>query len=255
MKLHITPNYQSLYRQLEQLPQLFQEGQGQLLYNGRNQIRQFDWSGQLVVVKRFKRHDWFKRIIYTFFRKNKAKRAFENATLLREYGFETPREIGYLEDRRWGLITTVYYICEYTAANPIRPRLIDQEPFDQELATAYARFVAQLHEAGVLHRDLNPTNVLYHEHNGNYQFSLIDINRMRFYEGEPVPKDACMENLTLFWWLTDVYRFVLDEYARMRGWSEEDIQTAVRVKQQHDRRWVRRKNFTALFKHKSLKKV
>ena len=78
---------------------------------------------------------------------------------------------------------------------------------------------------------------------------------MRFYEGGPVPKDACMENLTLFWWLTDVYRFVLDEYARMRGWSEEDIQTAIRVKQQHDRRWIRRKNFTALFKHKSLKKV
>ena len=184
------------------------------------------------MVKRYKRHDYLKSIIYTFFRKNKARRSYENAQELQKRGYDTPQPIAYWEDRSCGLIRQVYYACEYTDAQPIRPRLIDQEPFDEPLATAYVHFVASLHES--------------------YHFQLIDINRMRFFEGE-VPKAECMENLTLFWWLTDVYRFVLREYATIRRWTDEDIQQAIYVKERHDRRWIRRKNFTAIFKHKKLK--
>ena len=247
LKMTISPAYQSFSDWLAQVPQLFAGNQGTLLYDGRNQIRCFEVQGVQLVVKRYKKHDIVKRLIYTFFRPNKAQRAYENAQLLRQRGFATPQEVAYMEDVVAGVIRQVYYVCLYTSAAPIRPRLIEQDPFDQPLAFAYACFVASLHDAGVLHRDLNPTNVLYREHDGAYDFEVIDINRMHFYDG-PVPKDECMENLTLFYWLTPAYRFILQEYAARRGWTEADIAEAIRVKQRHDRRWVRRKRLTHPFR-------
>lgn len=249
MNIVVASEYEDLRAWLMQMPRLFDDNQGELLYRGRNQIRLFDVDGRKLVVKRFKRNDIIKAVVYTLFRKNKARRSYENAGLLRQRGFVTPHEVAYIEQRTAGLVTQVYYVCAYTDAQPIRPRLIEQEPFDESLAVSYARYVASLHEAGVLHRDLNPTNVLFSE-NGEpaaVSFELIDINRMQFFDGA-VPKAACMENLTLFYWLTPAYRFILDEYARQRGWSEADVAEAIRVKQRHDRRWIRRKRLTHPFR-------
>lgn len=247
MNIVINSSFQVLKTWIHQVPQLVAEGKGQLLYKGRNEIRSFETEGQTIVVKRYKRLNWINRIVYTFFRTNKARRSYENASRLRQRGFMTPHEIAYIEDKNKGLLTQVYYVCCYTNAEPIRTNLIRQKPFDKELAVAYAHFVATLHEAGVLHRDLNPTNVLYTKHNGNYYFELIDINRMHFFEG-PVPKAECMENLTLFYWLTDAYCFILNEYAFTRGWTEADIAEAIHVKKQHDKRWVRRKKIIHPFR-------
>ena len=232
-----------------QVPRLFADNQGELLYRARNQIRLFDVDGRKLVVKRFKRNGIVKAMVYTLFRKNKARRSYENAGLLRQRGFVTPHEVAYIEQRTAGLVTQVYYVCAYTDGEPIRPRLIEQEPFDERLAVSYARYVASLHEAGVLHRDLNPTNVLFSESGepAAVSFELIDINRMQFFDGA-VPKAACMENLTLFYWLTPAYRYILNEYARQRGWSEDDVAEAIRVKQRHDRRWIRRKRLTHPFR-------
>ena len=249
MNIVVASEYEDLRAWLMQVPRLFADNQGELLYRARNQIRLFDVDGRKLVVKRFKRNGIVKAMVYTLFRKNKARRSYENAGLLRQRGFVTPHEVAYIEQRTAGLVTQVYYVCAYTDGEPIRPRLIEQEPFDERLAVSYARYVASLHEAGVLHRDLNPTNVLFSESGepAAVSFELIDINRMQFFDGA-VPKAACMENLTLFYWLTPAYRYILNEYARQRGWSEDDVAEAIRVKQRHDRRWIRRKRLTHPFR-------
>jgi len=250
MNITLSPAYQDLRSWVETVPALFLQGEGTVLYHGRNQIRLFEHNGLRIVAKQFKRHDLIKQVIYTFFRKNKARRSFENAVRLHETGFDTPQEIACLEEVRHGLILQVYYLCEYTDGEPVRTPLIDSDPFDQGLACDYANFVASLHDHGVLHRDLNPTNVLYTSSEGEHQFQLIDINRMHFYSPKPVPKDECMENLTLFWHPTEVFRYVLNEYAIARGWDSHDVETAMNVKYRHDRRWFRRKRLTSLFKRK-----
>lgn len=249
MKVKVSPMYQSLHDWLGQIPRWFADNQGEVLYDGRNQIRLFIVDGKKLVVKRYKKHDIIKTISYTFFRPNKAKRAFEHAVSLKARGFQTPHEVAYLEKTTAGFVRQVYYVCTYTDKQPIEPRLIDQTPYDKELATAYAHFVASLHETGVLHRDLNPTNVLYQQTNQHFDFELIDINRMRFFEGA-VPKAECMENLTLFWWYSPVYQYILDVYAADRGWTQEDIAEACEVKRKHDKRWVRRKRITHMFRKK-----
>lgn len=248
MNIVIAPEYESLRGLIERAPAITDSNNCKVLFNGRNKIVQLEpCEGHTLVVKRYKRHDWFKSIVYTLFRPNKARRSFENARELRRRGFETPHEAAYIEVRKHGLITQVYYICAYTAKGPIRTELIDNEPFDRELATAYAQYVASLHKAGVLHRDLNCSNVLYEKTATDYTFELIDINRMNFYKGA-VPKAECMENLTLYSEFNEIFKYVLNCYAVARKWTQSDIDKAIKVKIRHDRNWVRRKRFTGILK-------
>lgn len=248
MKIVIAAEFEYLKGWLSSIDSLMEAPDDKILYNGRNKIVLCcSPQGDKLVIKRYKKHNIIKRIVYTLFKPNKAERAFRNAVELRNRNFDTPHEVAYAEKSCFGFITQVYYVCAFTDGKSVRSELIEREPYNADLAGAYAGFVASLHDAGVLHKDLNPTNVLYRKEQGSYRFELIDINRMRFYE-EAVPKKECMENLTLFWWLTDVYRYVLGKYAMNRGWSQNDVDEAVRVKQRHDRSWVRRKKFTGLIK-------
>lgn len=219
-----------------------------MLHNGRNKIILCSSpTGEKFALKKYKRHDLIKKVAYTFFKQNKAKRAYENARELRARGFNTPREVAYIEEWENGLITQVYYICAYTERTAISEQLASIEPFDRDLATSYAEFVALLHHKGVLHVDLNSTNVLFCKEGENYSFELIDINRMCFYENE-VPKAECMRNLTLFWHFDNLYRHVLNIYARTRHWSSKDIEVAVQIKLRHDKNWIRKKKFTGFLK-------
>ena len=254
MNIVIAPEYELLRKQIEAAPETTDSSNCKVLYNGRNKIVQLaPFKGHTLVVKRYKRHNWFKSIVYTFFKPNKARRSFENARELRRRGFETPHEAAYIEVRKHGLITQVYYICAHTAKEPVCTELTEKEPFNRELATAYAQFVASLHEAGSLPCDLNSTNVNYEKSATGYTFELIDINRMNFYKGA-VPKAKCMENLTLYCEFTNTFTYVLNCYAAARKWTQSDIEQAIKVKQRHDRNWVRRKRFTRFFKHHILRK-
>ena len=72
MKITINPAIRHVQPFIERLPEVFPVS-GEVLHEGRNQIRAFDIGGESLVVKRYKRPHLFNRVMYSFFRKNKAR--------------------------------------------------------------------------------------------------------------------------------------------------------------------------------------
>ena len=237
---------------IKSVPNLF-ENKGDVLHNERNVIKRFTLGDKVLVVKRYKRPFLFQRFIYSFFRQTKAKRAFLNARTLRSRGFVTPLELGYIEIWKKGLFEDGYLITEYTEDAAIAELLVHRkEGFCRDLAKSFAEFVVNLHLNGIIHLDLNSTNVLYNKENNEFYFSLIDINRMKVYPKGFVPsKKDCLNNLNRFTGDYDLFEFVLKAYAKKRNWNEQEtVEQALHLKKRHDVCRARRKSFFGLFKSK-----
>nr|WP_320057185.1 hypothetical protein [uncultured Bacteroides sp.] len=250
-KIRISAKYQSDKRIkafVESIPDIF-DCDGTIIYQERNVLKAFcveDSRKNLnqIVVKKYKRLHVFQRLIYTFFRSSKAQRAFDNSVELRRRGINTPYGIACLEQFDKGILDCGYYVSSFTDDSPIGVALEGSLGFDKSVADAFASFVATLHEKGILHHDLNSTNVLYSFSEARYSFSIIDINRMRF---SPIEKEidrkTCFDNLTRFTGKMDLYEYVVSHYIKYRGWSENLLSEAVHVKIEHDKAWRRRKDF------------
>jgi len=249
--IRIHPDYKNnplLQRFINNLPAIFTL-QGSVLYDERNIIKSFvldesDNILQHIIVKRYKRPTVIQRIVYSFFRSSKAKRAYLNAAEFIKRGIDTPSGIAYIEQYKNGLFEFGYYISGSDFAPPIREKLIEQEEFDLIMAKDFAAFAAELHEKGILHHDLNSTNVLYHPHNGQYRFSVIDINRVKFFpKGSQLSKNNCFDNLTRFTGRMDLFEYVLKQYVEIRNWNPTTLSEAIEIKKNHDKQWRRRKAF------------
>lgn len=246
-----------LHSFLEKIPTIF-DNEGSILHNKRNVIKSFYYhtdngSKKEVIVKRYKKTNFIQQIIYSFFRWSKAKRAFYNANELCNRNINTPQAIAYIETKKFGLLVNAYYITKRDYNIPIARKLIEQAHFDRQLALSFAYFVAQLHQKGILHNDLNSTNVLYQQDNNtHYTFSLIDINRMKFYPQDNTPNtEECLENLTRFTGRKDLFKYVIISYAESRGWHiDKTLNKALYIKEKHDVRWKRKKTFLRKLKLK-----
>lgn len=245
----------SLMQLIDSLPNSFDNG-GVLLWNGRNKIKSFniptDNGSVEVVVKRFKHLSLIQKAVYAI-RRHKARKAYYNGLELVKRGVRTPAPIAFVEQRNGLWLTDAYYICEATKLKSIEGE-IDRDDWNYKLATAFGHFVAYLHSKGVLHHDLNDTNVLYDTDGvGNYHFEVIDINRMKFYDsGDNIPQKECIENLTRFTGRLDLFEYVTRAYASARNLEDVEsfVERAVAQKRLHDLKWRRRKRFSRLFKHK-----
>lgn len=232
------------------LPAAFSSG-GTMLWNGRNKIKSFALGhDKTMVVKRFKPLRPLQKLIYTV-RRHKARRAFENGMRLSQLGIATPLPIAFVELWQGRLLKDAYYLSAESNEPPIED-LIYRDDWNRELALAFAQFAAQLHMAGILHHDLNDTNVRYSIKDDQYAFSLIDINRMSFYDSiDDIPMKERIENLTRFTGRLDLFEFVIREYARTCGLDVEEFATvAMEQKKRHDRNWHRRKRLLHPFRKK-----
>ena len=196
-----------------------------------------------MAVKRFKHLGFYKKLIY-FIRKSKAEKAYNNACLLKERGICTPEPIAYVEIRNLcGMLVDAYYICEYVEMPPISDYLTpDDNMFDKLFAKSFASFVAELHDKGVLHHDLNSTNVRYLRCSTGFEYMLIDINRMTIYEqGRKPSLYKCFLNIARFSHLSDLFRCFVSNYLHERGLEESLFDDAIAVKEKHDKAYTHRK--------------
>ena len=179
MILVINSLYNSLKPFVEALPREF-ESSGEMVYESRNQLKKFKVGEYEVIVKRYKKPNLINRFAYAYVRASKAKRAYEYALRLLDMDVNTPEPIAYMEDRTGGLLGYAYFVSifesEFTEVREI------MEGFEKNdiLIADLSLYIADFHRKGVLHLDMSPGNILYKKINGNYVFTLIDINRMQF---------------------------------------------------------------------------
>ena len=220
MKIVIDPSFHQQADYISQLPAMLQRGEGELVYEGRNRVARFRYDGLSLMAKQFKRVNFIQQVVYTFFRKTKAERAYLFAETFRQRGIATPQRVAYMEQRRGGLFSVGYFVSLETEGTETHLLLREVQDFRHELADAVARQVVLMHSRGILHGDLNLSNFLCRQTPDGYQFTMIDINRSHFTEGWPTDKQ-CLENLVRLTHRRDLYEYLVRSYARQRGWNEE----------------------------------
>ena len=244
------------------LPALFEAKGKQLFANGRNVLKVFEVvKGHpvlgKVVVKRFHARNIFQTIAYSTFTTSKAQRAFHNGLKLLECGLSTPEPIAYAEERNGGMLRYCYYLTAFTEAKSVRTAL--DVDFNKPMAKSFAQFIAQLHQHGLVHHDLNCDNVLYQENQStlnskpstlNYHISVIDINRLTIHPANQLTLADCKDDFVRWTDRKDLLKYVVEEYAKARGLDlPSTLDEVMRLKAIHDRNWHRRKKLTHKLKH------
>lgn len=236
MKIHkaIYPSFRLEYRDVLHEISRFDHMQS-VLKDDRNVVKVSNIKGIPVVIKSFKRISVINRIVYSFFRRSKAQRAYENAEFLTNNGITTPLPVAFVDLYRHKLLHKSYFISLYVKCESSEGLL--HLPLDQsrEPLRAFAAFTYKLHKQGIFHADFSPGNVLYSKTPDGYDFCLIDNNRMRFrkYNRKRALRNLRRINLPL-----DRYAVFAMEYARLE--HSDAINTAQRMLFYHQVRknWV-----------------
>jgi serine/threonine protein kinase len=119
------------------------------------------------------------RYIYSLFRKSKAQRAYENSNWLNSKGITSPESVAFIDCYKYGMLRESFFVSVYTSYKPIKELFESPISESEEGLKAFARFTYSLHQKGVFHRDYSANNILYKLDGLNYDFALIDINRMK----------------------------------------------------------------------------
>ncbi|MCC1485252.1 lipopolysaccharide kinase InaA family protein [Winogradskyella immobilis] len=148
----------------------------------RNSIKLFELDKQIINVKSFKIPNIVNQLAYQLFRKSKAQRSFEYACRLKEFGIGTPQPIAYYEFSKPFLFKKSYYISEHLSYDLTYRELTTDfnYPNHENIIRAFTRFTFKLHEKGIHFLDHSPGNTLIKADNDDYQFYLVDLNRMEF---------------------------------------------------------------------------
>ena len=218
IKIIIDPKYKKFEDFIKEIPLTF-SGISQIIQAKRNIIKAVKVNGLNLNIKQYRKPIFINRIIYTFFRKPKAYKAYHYAQEVIKRGFETPVPIAYIEEKKSGLLSLSYFIsAQLENVKEMRDYYYTKVSDDQEILKSFARYTAGFHEAGMLHLDYSPGNILISQNiEGGYSFSLVDINRMQF---KSVSVEAgCMNFCRLFEY-DEATRFIASEYAKARNFDE-----------------------------------
>lgn len=158
------------------------------VYRGRNRVVATtapadNGRSRRLNIKEFRIPNIINRWAYAYLRRSKARRAFDNASRLRELGFNTPAPIAWIERRGpGGQLELSYFISEQLDGwQEIRTAEAERHPRMGEIARGVGELIFRLHRAGVWMKDASPGNIMWHaDEHGEIHFALVDINRMEF---------------------------------------------------------------------------
>ena len=182
MKIVIAPEYRYLRQQIENIPnrnyQIFKT-----FCNRRNTVEGVYFGNQRFVIKKYKRPTLANCLVYTWFRKTKPKRAYEYAQRLLEKGIKTPKPVAYIEIKKHLFFHTGYFISEYLPFPTLKEAYCNttESRMKEKMEKAFVDFLICLHtDKQIIQTDSVSSNYLVNENNGNHEFILVDVNRIRF---------------------------------------------------------------------------
>ncbi|MDO4770364.1 lipopolysaccharide kinase InaA family protein [Porphyromonas sp.] len=237
----IAPAHEKYRNFVENLDEVFHK-EGKTIYQERNEIKTFSMEdGVTINVKRFTVPNIINKHVYAFFRKPKAVRAYKNALRLKTLGINTPEPIGYMVYRTlWSIRHSYLVTFQSHLTRTMYEFGYSNLDGRDDIVRAFAHFTADLHDKGVYHKDFSPGNILFdkNEH-GGYDFSLVDINRIKFMQ---VSVEAGCRNLCRLWGREDFLTVLADEYATVRNADKTLVREL--IFKYHEKFWRnRRKHF------------
>ncbi|MCR4030219.1 MULTISPECIES: Kdo domain containing protein [Flavobacterium] len=199
---------------------------GELFGNGdRNKIKLFDLNGKTINIKSFKIPNIVNKVAYKYFRKSKARRSFEYATILLEKGIGTPEPIAFLENFNFIGLRDSYYVSEHLVTELTYRELVEIPgyPDHDNILRQFSKFCFDLHEKGIEFLDHSPGNTLIKKmDNDQYAFFLVDLNRMNFHDD--MNFEQRMNNFSRLTPKKEMVAVMSNEYSKYyKGKSEAEI--------------------------------
>jgi serine/threonine protein kinase len=190
----------------------------------RNIIKIINVDGNEINIKAFKTPNIVNKIVYRFFRKSKAERSFEYANKLLELGIGTPKPLAYFEYRSLLSFCKSFYVSEQLDCDITYRELINDfnYPDYDNILRAFTRFTYSLHEKGILFLDHSPGNTLIKKNGDNYDFYLVDLNRMNFGK---LDFETRIKNFARLSKHKQMVEVMSDEYAKCIGEDYEKVFT------------------------------
>jgi len=171
---------QILPEQLEQVPA------ERIFRDTRNKVWNIESDLGMLTVK-LNRARGLKKLSYRFL-ESKGKRHWNNAIHMLRRGIDTPMPVAYFERHQSAGIENNYYVTQFLegafSARDVFTSINNGEPdinglSHDALLKVIAEFVCDMHNAGILHRDLSSGNLLLRKEGDVVKPYLIDIGRAR----------------------------------------------------------------------------
>ena len=102
----------------------------QTIHKARNELKIINFNKIDTVVKSFKVPHLLNKIVYSYFKKSKAKKSYEYSLKIAKF---TPKPIGYIEFYNSGLLDESYFVSEkFDYDFTIREPLLDSKFQDRD---------------------------------------------------------------------------------------------------------------------------
>ncbi len=224
MKKVFHPKYQDSELDIDGFIESF-DSSGEQIKDARNKLKLFQLNNTIVNIKSFKIPNLINQIVYRFFRKGKAQRSFEYAKKLTQLGIGTPKPIAFYEFTTLLLFKRSFYVSEHLEYDLTYRELISdfKHPNYEQILREFTRFTFDLHEKGIHFLDHSPGNTLIIQKGNNYDFYLVDLNRMNFGTMDFKTRIKNFSRLTKH---ESMVETMSDEYAKCIG---EDYDTVFKL--------------------------
>ena len=135
----------------------------------------------------------------------------------------------------------------YKISEEMERMLAKVEKNREKIIKQFARFSFNLHENGVEFEDYSPGNVLIKDKSGNYEFYLVDLNRMKF--NVKLNLNRRMKNVSRMMENEKIARIFADEYAKCYKQREEIVFRYLRYYIRKHKRYVDFMDITRPFRN------